>query len=77
MAHRVPQQDPAPTLQHSEPPADRTARIRREAVVIAKGHADIDAGDGIENDALETWLDELDRDENAPSPISRSPASHR
>jgi len=46
-------------------------------VVVAKGHADIDAGDGIESDALETWLDELDRDENAPSPISRSPAFHR
>jgi hypothetical protein len=42
-----------------------TARRRRESAIIARGHADIDAGRGIEDDDLEAWLDQLDRDESS------------
>ena len=63
---RQPPASPAP--EKAESLAERTARIDREADAIAKGHADIDAGFGIEDDELEAWLDSLDSDENAPLP---------
>ena len=59
--------------QRPETPAEQAARIRHEAAVIAKGHADLDAGLGIEDDALEAWLDRLDHDESAPLPVPGHP----
>jgi len=59
---------PAP----SESPAERVERLQREAAIIARAHADIDAGLGIEDDDLEAWLERLDQDENAPLPIGAS-----
>jgi hypothetical protein len=47
---------------------ERESRIRREGAVIAKAHADIKAGLGIDNDALSAWLDALDDDPNTPPP---------
>ena len=61
----------------SETPAERAERVRREAEVIAKAEADIDAGLGIEDDELEEWLDALDRDEGRPAPLAAGPASAR
>jgi hypothetical protein len=45
-----------------ETPEERAERIRREAEVIAKAHADIDAGLGMSDDELEALLDKLDAD---------------
>lgn len=58
-----------------ETPAQREARIRLEARIIAQAEADIDAGLGIEEEAFEAWLDALDLDPDAPLPEPRSPAS--
>lgn len=66
MTANVLRHDPMP--QRPETPTEQAARIRHEAAVIAKGHADIAAGLGIEDDELEAWLDRLDRDEDAPPP---------
>jgi predicted transcriptional regulator len=68
----VPQtaQNPQP-LETAE---QREIRIRREMAVIAKAHAEIDAGLGIEDDDVEAWLDQLDIDENAPMPLPKSAA---
>ena len=52
----------------AETTAECAARAQREAALIAKAHADIDAGLGIEDDDVEAWLDDLDRDENTPLP---------
>ena len=57
-----------------ETPAERQARLRHEAEVIARGHADIDAGLGIEHDELKAWLLILDEDENAPLPVPEGSA---
>jgi hypothetical protein len=38
------------------------AQIQREAGIIAKAHADIEAGQGIEDSDMEVWLDGLDQD---------------
>ncbi|HEX3575798.1 MAG TPA: hypothetical protein VHU42_14450, partial [Rhodopila sp.] len=51
-------------------------RIRHEALVIAEARAEIAAGKGIDDEALETWLDALDHDENTPLP-TRSPIAGR
>lgn len=51
-----------------ETPAEQATRVGREAAAIAQGHAEIDAGRGIEAAALEAWLDALDRDPDAPLP---------
>jgi len=50
----------------------REIRIRREVAIVAKEHAEIDAGLGIEDDDVEAWLDQLDIDENAPMPFPKS-----
>ena len=50
---------------------DREARLRRERALIAKAHAEIEAGLGIEEDDLEAWLDALEQDENTPLPLPR------
>jgi len=52
----------------------REIRIRREVAIVAKAHAEIDAGLGIEDDDVEAWLDQLDIDENAPMPLPKSAA---
>ncbi len=62
---------------HPETPAERAARIGREADTIAKAHADIESGLGIEDDALEAWFDQLDQDDTPPPPAADSLAVHR
>lgn len=67
-----------PSASHCfETEAERAGRVQREAAVIARAEADIDAGLGIDDEDLEVWLDDLDRDEAAPLPAPRSngPAS--
>lgn len=44
-------------------------RIRREAAIIEGARAEVAAGQGIEDEALDGWLDALDVDENAPPPV--------
>ena len=51
-----------------ETEAEREARIRYERAVIARAEADIDAGLGIEEDDMEAWLEELERNPDAPLP---------
>lgn len=60
-----------------ETEAERAGRVQREAAVIARAEADIDAGLGIDDEDLEVWLDDLDRDEAAPltAPRSNGPVS--
>lgn len=62
--------DPLPG-QTDETAAEREARLRYEAAVIARGHAEIEAGLGIEYDDLKAWLLALDDDENTPLPAPR------
>jgi hypothetical protein len=45
------------------------ARIQRESGTIAKAHADLDAGHGIEDSDMEVWLDQLDQDPETPPPL--------
>ncbi len=59
-----------------ERPAEREERVRQEAAIIAAARADVAAGNGIEDSALEAWLDSLDQDENAPIPTPSSPLPH-
>ncbi len=59
-----------------ETAAERAARIRREAEVIAQAHADIDAGRGVDDDVLGAWLDELEANPDAPIPSSPASAKH-
>ena len=54
-----------------EPDDDRQARITRERTVITQAEADIEAAQGIHDDDLEAWLDELDRNPDAPLPSPR------
>ncbi len=43
---------PLPPQGPAETPAEREARVRREAEIIAQAYADIDAGRGIEEHDL-------------------------
>jgi hypothetical protein len=64
--------DAAAQPEVSESAVERGARIRREAETIARAHAAIDAGLGIEDEAMEAWLAKLDNDPYAPLPQPRS-----
>lgn len=59
-----------------ETPAEREERVRQEAAIIAAARADVAAGNGIEDNALEAWLDNLDQNEDAPIPTPSSPLPH-
>ncbi|HTX50812.1 MAG TPA: hypothetical protein VME40_15650 [Caulobacteraceae bacterium] len=61
---------------HRETPAERAARLRREAVEIELAEKELAAGLGIDDAALEAWFDELDRDPDAPVP-TLAPSSAR
>jgi hypothetical protein len=69
--------DTAARPESSESAAERETRIRREAETIACAHAAIDAGFGIEDEAMEAWLASLDSDPYAPLPQSHSLRSRR
>jgi predicted transcriptional regulator len=49
-------------------------RLRREAEEIALGLTEIKAGQYIDDDDLETWLDQLEIDPDAPMPEPRQAA---
>jgi hypothetical protein len=59
----------------SETPTKRRDRVRLEALILEQARAEIAAGQGIDDEALEAWLDELDHDANAPLPVPRT-SSH-
>lgn len=63
----------------SETLAGREERIRTEAEVIARAREEIAAGLGIDGDAFDAWLGQLEHDEDAPfpQPNSPQPQSHR
>ena len=50
-------------------PTDDSERLLREAALIAEGQAAIAAGRFIADEDLDAWLDELDRNPDAPIPI--------
>jgi len=56
---------PIPASCPSETAAERSDRLREERLILSQAEADIDAGLGIDDDALEQWLDRLDHDETA------------
>jgi hypothetical protein len=56
----------------SETPTKRRDRVRLEALILEQARAEIAAGQGIDDEALEAWLDELDHDANAPLPVPRT-----
>ena len=49
--------------------SEREERIRMEAAVIARAREEIAAGLGIDGDAFDAWLDQLEHDEDAPFPV--------
>jgi predicted transcriptional regulator len=55
-----------------EPDAVPAARPQWQLEAIAKGHAEIDVGLGIELEDLLVWFDQLEIDENAPLPVPPS-----
>ena len=64
--------DFAPTPLDEELPetqSEREERIRMEAAVIARAREEIAAGLGIDGDAFDAWLDQLEHDEDAPFPV--------
>jgi hypothetical protein len=70
--------DPDPLAPTSgDTSVERAEKLRREAAVIARAHADIEAGCGVEHEVLEAWLDQLELDENTPPPIAASRISRR
>lgn len=70
----LPEKD-EPARLNAETAAAREARLQWEAAVIAKGHAEIDAGLGLDWDDVEAWLRDLDRDPNAQKPRPRRAAA--
>lgn len=60
--------DAATLPQVAESAVNRDARIRQETETIAHAHAAIDAGFGIEDEAMEAWLESLDTDPYTPLP---------
>jgi hypothetical protein len=49
-----------------ETPAERAQRVQWEAGEIERARQEIAAGQGIDDDVLEAWLDALDCDPNTP-----------
>jgi hypothetical protein len=45
-------------------------RGRHEAAIIARAEVDIDAGRGIDDERMESWLDALDRDDSPVVPVA-------
>lgn len=62
----------SPPSHWAETGLEHQERIERERVMIDQAEADINAGLGIDDDDLERWLDDLDRDGDALLPTSRS-----
>jgi hypothetical protein len=54
--------------QRFETQAEREDRIRQEAATIDRARAEIAAGHGLDDAALEAWLDALEHDPQAPVP---------
>jgi hypothetical protein len=51
-----------------ETPAERARRVQWEAREIARARQEIAAGQGLDDDVLEAWLDALDGDPTTPLP---------
>jgi hypothetical protein len=60
-----------------ETEAEREARIRYERALIEKGEAEIEAGLGLDWEVVEAWLDELERNPDAPLPQASQRAADR
>jgi hypothetical protein len=61
------------TENFAESSAERAVRVQREAAVLQQARAQIEAGEGIDDDTLEAWLDSLDHDPSAPLPTTAKP----
>lgn len=62
----------------TETTSERASRIASEAALITQARAEIKAGLGIDDDAMETWFDQLDANPDAPPPRpSSTPGPHR
>jgi len=76
-AKTSPKPDYIPLSGIPETPDERAARIRHEAAIIAKAHADIDAGLGYEFEEVEAFLDQLEIDPNTKLPQPKTPIQKR
>ena len=61
----------------TETPNQAATRVAREREIIREAEADIAAGNGIEWDAVEAWLNELDDGPHAPLPEPQSLPARR
>jgi len=55
----------------AESAAARQRRLAHERTLIAEARGELDAEQGVSGDALETWLDKLDGEEDLPIPAAR------
>lgn len=62
--------EPNAVLQ-TETAAQRDAHVLREAELIARAHAELNAGLGIHDDDFEAWLDALERDDSTELPAPK------
>ena len=60
-----------------ETPQQAASRIAREREAIRAAEADIEAGNGLEWDAVHAWLIELDTNPDAPPPEPHPLPAHR
>lgn len=49
-----------------EDAAQRKVRLAREAALLEEGRADLRAGRSLSGEALDVWLEDLDREEQLP-----------
>lgn len=65
-------QDPTRPASRRETDEQRRVRVANEAELIAEARVELDAGLGIEDDHLEEWLDQLERDPDALPPTPQA-----
>ncbi len=61
----------------TESAADREARIRKEAAMLAASKAHFERFGGVDMEEVDAWLDALDKDPNAPRPSPKKRPSVR
>ena len=75
--YEVPMKDtmPADAIEpefENETAMERESRIQREAALIAKAHAEMDAGLWLDEAELDAWLQAAAKDQNAPMPAPKT-----
>jgi len=62
-----------PRPQPMETAAQRGVRLAHERLLIEEARAEFRAGEALDEDEVEVWLDALDTDEDVPLPQPRAP----